>query len=171
MKRRGFGGSDGTFAALTRKLSRWRCQRCKEEGCELKYQTKSRGTRGLIVDCNRYPRENGLSGKIADCLFIEDADPLLIAVAELKSGGLDPEKSVGQIQATLSLADHLLSECRVEVSLPVLVHGKGLYPNDFKIIRHQKVAFRGLERNVVTARCGASLSDLLEQYASQYRVP
>ncbi len=171
MKRWGVGASDDSFKRVTRKFSRWTCQRCKERGCELKYQRTSRGRRCLIVDCDKYQRENDLASKIADCLFIEGADPLQIAVAELKSGGLNPEKSVGQIQATLSLADHLLSECRVEVSLPVLVHGKGLHPNDFKIIRHQKVAFRGLERNVVTARCGASLSDLLAQYASQYRVP
>jgi hypothetical protein len=124
----------------------------------------------LIIDCNKY-QPNDLPGKIADCLFVEGAEPLQIAIAELKSGGLDPERSVKQIQATLSIADEFLSECAVGVSLPVLVHGKGLHPDDYRMLRRRKVKFRGLERIVVTARCGDSLSQLLERYASQYRVP
>src|SRR5712692_5557669 len=65
--------TDDSFVALKRKFSRWICQRCKEQNCELKYPATSAGRRRLIVDCNKYQCENSLAGKIADCLFIEDA--------------------------------------------------------------------------------------------------
>jgi hypothetical protein len=169
VKRNGNGAL--TLGKLEAKFSRWLCQRCREQGCELKYRPKLKARRVLIIDCNKYHRDNNPAGKSADCLFIECTDPLVIAVVELKSGGVDPEKSIEQIQASLTIADQLLSGLRVEVSLPVLVHRKGLHPDDYRIIQRKKVAFRHLNRVVVTARCGDSVSQLLIRYASQYRVP
>jgi hypothetical protein len=57
------------------------------------------------------------------------------------------------------------------MSLPVLVHGKSLHPEDFKILHHRKVVFRGLHRIVVIAKCGASLRELVVRHGSKYRVP
>lgn len=171
MRQRRGGDPRDAFTQLARILSVWACQRCQQRGCELRSQSTLRGKRAIIIDCDKYQRATSRAGQIADCLFIEGGEPLRIAAVELKSGGLDPEKSVGQIQATLMMADQLLSPHRVAVSLPVLVHRKGLHPNDYRILRKREVAFRGLRRIVLTAKCGDSLTKLFAQYATRYGVP
>lgn len=102
----------------------------------------------VVVDADRV---HGVQGKRCDYLLFfvaAGADTLVAAPIELKSGDIHASTASKQLQWGANFADRVATVCR-----PILFHGKGIHPQQRKVLNRAKVLFRGRRLTIKTARC------------------
>ena len=127
---------------------------CDRNGCEVSMIDVPRDR--VIVDADLAFLAHDQQGERCDfVVFFVSADRNLYAVPiELKSGGIPVAKTVRQLRKGAEFADRFAPEDPSPVCRPILIHGHPLTFRDRKRLNRLKVAFRGLELTVKTARCG-----------------
>ena len=116
----------------------------------------------VVVDADRIfdtqrTRRQGKQEKHLDYLLFfvaVGADTLVAAPIELKSGDVDASKASKQLQQGATFADRVAPDGSEIVCLPILFHGKGMHPQQRKVLNRTKVVFRGRRLTIKTARCG-----------------
>ena len=109
----------------------------------------------VIVDADKAFPAHEQEGKRCDFILFVDRDDgrLLAAPVELKSGRTKVSETVEQLRGGADFAA-CFAPPRNADCLPVLIHGKGLHRKERDTLNRAKVAFRGREWTVRTARCG-----------------
>lgn len=107
----------------------------------------------VVVDADRV---HGVQGKRCDYLLFfvaAGADTLVAAPIELKSGDVLASTASQQLQWGANFADRVALPRSETVCRPILFHGKGIHPQQRKVLNRAKVLFRGRHMTIKTARC------------------
>lgn len=137
---------------------------CNEENCHLGLAGFPRRT---IISCKEYCKCFGQSGRICDfLLFCEPKSCLHVAAVELKSGTPEIGRALDQLAAGASLVEHLLGDWQPNYFFPVLLHGKGVDPMEYRLFAERKnwIEFRNRRWWVILERCGVEFSAILKKY-------
>ena len=142
-----------------------RVHACNRDGCSISVRTVA--DRKAIVDLDSEALHIPRDRKRCDYLFFgEKGARSWVVPIELKSGSFDAVDVIAQLQGGADQADAWLPrEARFQL-VPLLAHGaKVVRRNERAALRSRKVGLRGRTKQVVLARCGANLKDILDRIA------
>lgn len=134
-----------------------------ERGC--KVNVAMNGLSLVTVGGSKYQKANpSYQGKLADRIIFGDWHRRgFICAVELKSGNIGHISDLkDQLQGALDVAAELLENIPVQDWYPVVLHGRGISTTRLAAINKARVTFRGTQRRIITRRCGASLTEILE---------
>ena len=142
-----------------------RVHACNRDGCSISVKTAADRKAIVDLDCEalRIPQRR----KRCDYLFFgEKGARSWVVPIELKSGSFNAADVVEQLQGGADQADTWLpQEARFQL-VPLLAHGaKVVRRNERAALRSRKVGLRGRTKQVVLARCGDNLKDVLDRNA------
>ena len=128
---------------------------CSRDGCDVSMNDVP--PERVIVDADLAFPAHELHGERCDFIvFASNGDENLRAVPlELKSGGTDLTKAHRQLNKGAKFIDRVGPIDPSPVCRPLLIHGRSLTPHERKRLNRLKVAFRGLQLTIKTARCGS----------------
>lgn len=128
--------------------------RCSDSGCSV---TLPQGA--VCISGSLFQAHHDHATKLCDCIIlITSATQHWGAVVELKSGSLDARAVKEQLQSGANLAAlHLGSTARL---VPVLAHN-GIHAMETRVIKKERIKFRGQGARIALLRCGSPLQDLL----------
>ncbi len=117
------------------------------------------------LDCDNLGIAWGNGDKHCDYLFVGEEKPAgatryiaYVAPIELKGGGFRASEVIEQLQGGADAADGWLPPGNAFRFIPVLVHGKGVHPEDLKKLRRAKIKLRKHEPAPVLIRCKEKLA-------------
>ena len=134
-----------------------------EKGCRVNVAMD--GVLLATIGGSNYQRANpSYQGKLADRIIFGDLRGNgFVCAVELKSGNLGHISDLkGQLPGALDLAAKLLEGIPVWDWYPVVLHGRRISTTSLAAINKARVSFRGTQRRIITRRCGASLTEILE---------
>ena len=133
--------------------------RCTGPGCSLKLNNLPKPCVLIDMDCKKLKLT---AGNRCDYLFISNNErQCLVVPIELKSGGLDANQVIKQLQAGSNFAASIIPQnIRVQF-IPIAAHGGRAHSREIKKLRQQRIRFRQVQAQVKLTRCGRSLSDQL----------
>ena len=128
----------------------------------------------IVVDADSAFPAHGIQGGRCDrVLFLVHGsrETLVAAPIELKSGSVDVSKAFEQLRQGIEFVHRMLPEDENPLCRPLLVHGSGMHPKDWKRLNRAKIQFRDRELTIKTARCGRlkNLARALDLEASPSR--
>ena len=148
--------------SLKSKLGDCVVARCSpKQGCSLNL----RGIpQRVIVDCDKYQQQGRnrqlQNCKICDYIIICELPQTSVSVIEMKSGGVKASDVKEQLSGGAGLAEQWLAGNPIDDFLPVLLL-KGGSGQELRVLKKQKVSFRGRAYPIKAERCGAVLSDMI----------
>lgn len=102
--------------------------------------------------------------KRCDYLFFgEQEDAALVVPIELKRGAFRGGSASAQLQGGADIADAWIPAKLRFRFVPVLASGRGVRRERLTALRRATITLRGQSRRPVLIRCGAPLTDVLEQ--------
>lgn len=119
--------------------------------------------RPLVIDADELEGGGGGGGNVPDYYVLVTDGGSRLAVVELKSGRLDASLAADQLRAGAGEADRMLAGIDVEF-FPIVLCGKGVHAAETKVLRTQKVRFRGIPHAIIKKRCGSRLRDILNEF-------
>ena len=127
---------------------------CDRDGCVVSLVDVP--TERIIVDADLAFPAHGLGGERCDfVVFLTDDDGDLRAMpVELKSGSIPIAKAVRQLRKGAEFINQFAPEHPSPACRPILIHGRSISSRERKRLNRLKVAFRGLQLTIKTARCG-----------------
>ena len=127
---------------------------CNRDGCEV-FLTDVPTDR-IIVDADlAFPAHEWKGERCDFIVFLFDSDANLRAVpVELKSGSVPIAKTIRQLRKGADFVDRFGPKDPPPVCRPILIHGRRISFKERKRLNRLKIAFRGLELTIKTARCG-----------------
>ena len=134
-----------------------------EKGCRVNVTMD--GVSLATIGGSNYQKANpSYQGKLADRIIFGDLRGNgFVCAVELKSGNIGHVSDLkDQLQGALDVASNLLENILVLDWYPVVLYGKGISTRQSAAIDKARVSFRGDQRRIITRRCGASLSEILE---------
>ena len=138
-----------------------RKQKCRKHGCGV--SMKGAPATRVVVDMDCDPIKNLSTGKKCDYLFFgRENETVWVAPIELKSGGVEANKAVDQLQKGADTADKWLPSRSSFQFVPVLVHS-GIHPRDKAILQKKPIKFRNRTRRAVMIRCDKPLREALNK--------
>ena len=135
-------------------------QNCRKHGCGV--SMKGAPAPHVVVDMDCDSIKNSSNGKQCDYLFVgtENKTSWVVPI-ELKSGDVEADKAVEQLQGGADTADKWLPSESSFQFVPVLAHA-GVHRNDLNILRKKKIKLRNQTRQAVLIRCGKTLREALK---------
>lgn len=145
------------------------CQvkKCLKQGCGVSMEGAPESRVLVDLDCDDLDIAWGDSDKRCDYLFVgEEKVTAYVAPIELKGGGFKTSEVIGQLQGGANAADKWLPPGDAFQFVPILVHGKGIHPEDLRKLRRAKIKLRKHEPAPVLIRCKSKGTGML---ASAFR--
>lgn len=96
--------------------------------------------------------------KLCDYIIFCEMPQTSVSVIEMKSGGIRASDVAKQLSGGARLAEQWLAGMPIDDFLPVLIGGSG---QELKVLKKQKVSFRGKAYPIKAERCGAVLSNMI----------
>ena len=134
---------------------------CSKDGCSLDIGCFQR--RPLVIDADEIDRGGEGGGNMPDYYVLVTDVGSMLAVVELKSGRLDASLAAEQLRGGAREADEMLAGIDVEF-FPIVLCGKGVHAAETKVLRAQKIRFRGVSHPIIKKRCGSRLRDILNEF-------
>ena len=134
-----------------------------ERGCRVNVAMD--GVPLVTIGGSNYQKANpSYQGKLADRIIFGDLRGNgFVCAVELKSGNIGHVSDLkDQLQGALDVASNLLENIPVLDWYPVVLHGRRISTTRLAAINKARVSFRGMQRRIITGRCGASLTEILE---------
>jgi hypothetical protein len=129
-------------------------RQAKESGCLVVLPTAS--ATWAAINGTKYQAQHDYHDKLCDLLFAWNrTSDLAASVIELKSGKLNVDNVVKQLQNGADILDDLLKGLRCNF-LPVLIHGP-LRTIDVRKFEKQRIRFRSNSSRIELRRCGSRL--------------
>ena len=123
--------------------------------------TQGLGSETVVFDCDRCQCHQHQGNKLCDYVVVQNGQRLFLSVLELKDGWFDARDVAEQLQAGADRLEEHVSEQPVGLLIPILVHAKGIDPNEFRQLQKQKVLHRGKKYPIRTCKPGASLKAII----------
>ena len=145
--------------SLKSKIGDYAVDKCsRQQGCSLDLK-EIRPDQRVIVDCDVYIEKRRPNHKLCDYIIFCELPQTSVSVIEMKSGGFSARQVAEQLRGGARLADQWLAGTPIDF-LPVLLSNsrKG---HELRVLKRQKVLFRGKPHSITKERCGAVLSDLI----------
>ena len=146
--------------SLASKIGDYVVDRCsRKQGCSLDLRGIQRDQR-RIVDCDVYIEKRRPNHKLCDYIIFCELPQTSVSVIEMKSGGFSARQVAEQLRGGAGLADQWLAETPIDDFIPVLLSNsrKG---HELRVLKRQKVFFRGKPHSITKKQCGAVLSDMI----------
>lgn len=142
-----------------------RVHACNKDGCSISVRTAA--DRKAVVDLDCQALHIPQRQKRCDYLFFgEKGTRSWVVPIELKSGSFDAADVIDQLQGGADQADAWLPQEARSQLVPLLAHGaKAVRRHERAALRSRKVGLRGRTKQVVLARCGDNLKDVLDRSA------
>lgn len=138
-----------------------RKQNCRKHGCGV--SMKGAPTSRIVVDMDCDSIKNPSTGKQCDYLFVgKESSTVWVAPIELKSGGVEADRAVAQLQRGADTADKWLPSGSSFRFVPVLAHA-GVHPQELKALQKKTIKLRGQVRRAILIRCGNTLREALDK--------
>ncbi len=140
----------------------WRTNYCKKGNCSLSLNDAP--AQRLIVDLDRATLPIPPNQKRCDYLFVggEDSTAWVVPI-EMKGGGFKADDVAKQLQGGSCVAHKWLPRGSSFRFVPVLAHGKGAHPRDFRVLDRHIITLRGKKRRIKTLGCGGKLVRALKK--------
>jgi hypothetical protein len=116
-----------------------------------------------VIDADELERCGAGNDKVPDYYVLVTDVGSRLAVVELKSGRLDASLAAEQLRGGAIEADRILAGIEVEF-FPIVLCGKGVHAAETKVLRTQKIRFRGVPHPIIKKRCGSRLRDILDEF-------
>lgn len=150
--------------SLTRKLGDCVVAKCSpKQGCSLDLSEIRLGQR-VIVDCDKYQQQSRnrqwQNCKICDYIIICEMQQTSVSVIEMKSGGFSARQVAEQLRGGAGLAEQWLAGNHIDDFRPVLL-SNSVNGQELRVLKRQKVSFRGRPYSITKGRCGAVLRELI----------
>ena len=130
------------------------CESCSRSGCRVDMTGVS--TDRVIADADLAFPAHGIGGKRCDfVLFLRnEAETLVVAPIELKSGNVDASEAIEQLRNGARFADRFAPNDADAVCRPVLFFGRRIHRTELRALNRERIDFRGLRLAIKKARCG-----------------
>ena len=130
---------------------------CSGEGCRVA-MTGVPSDRVVIDVEGEFDSRNMTEKRCDRLLFYIDANNLVAAPIELKSGKAEQSEVTEKLQNSLQFAANIIPRTRVLTTVyrPILFHGRGIKWINPRGTKQLNVNFRGSNRRIRVGRCGRS---------------
>lgn len=144
-------------ASVTRRVDNdCRTHHCKKGKCSI--SLKDAPAQRLIVDLDCPKLRVPAARKRCDYLFVGgEGRTAWVVPIEMKGGGFKADDVAKQLQGGSCVAHKWLPRGSSFRFVPVLVHGKGAHPRDFRVLDRRIITLRGKKRKIKTLHCGDRL--------------
>ena len=130
------------------------CESCSRSGCRVDMTGVS--TDRVIADADLAFPAHRIGGKRCDfVLFLRnEAETLVVAPIELKSGSVDASEAIAQLRSGARFADRFAPNDADATCRPVLFFGRRIHRLQRRALNRERIGFRGLALAIKMARCG-----------------
>ena len=147
-------------------------EKCRDEGCDLKLDGLDRARVLIAMNCDELGLSRAQGQKKCDFVFVGEKN--WVVPIELKGGSMEASEVAKQLRAGAGFAEQRIARLMPapgSIHFRPVVAFRGTNPHQRAALRHKRnrVSFRNVLYEILPARCGASLAEVVRAGGSRTR--